>query len=506
MKFRFLSVAAAALMFAACNEPLNDAAEVETFQNGDATEEETIMPDDGAIVLGEKLPNPYSLDNMRKAIEEYNKSGLSKSALSTEIQPTHYYIKFKPKNDDDINKLDADSTIFFYSYPLDYEILKSGDYYHDSELPDSIPTYQYCAVEISHKLPNVEYEILDNLYILEDVNVYEDGETEKSISKHIKFDYWEELEDVSLKMLGIETEKTLLKRSKWTPQGRIQYMDDYTNSVKPMQGVPVHMRKSMFVGHQCCTDANGFFSFSRIRKRVDFSIKWKRSCFKIKPNTGAVAAETTLAEDTHSAVYKTFSRGENAWKYASVFRAALNFCYGSICGLTKPTSSMIVMRASDKEPSDKIGSFRSQIIGTDIHIFYLNDRSFTSRNIYATTTHEIAHFAHHDLDTIYKHCDKILKESWARGVEWYITKQCAYPDYNGYYSKNYAMIVQDLIDNDNSNNIGHDKVSGYTITQMEYALKGAKTWNDWKNNLKNYYNNGTEIYLDDLFSAWASYE
>ncbi len=30
MKFRFLSVAAAALMFAACNEPLNDAAEVET--------------------------------------------------------------------------------------------------------------------------------------------------------------------------------------------------------------------------------------------------------------------------------------------------------------------------------------------------------------------------------------------------------------------------------------------------------------------------------------------
>ena len=104
MKFRFLSVAAVALMFAACNEPLNDAAEVETSNLGGGVEEETIVSDNGAIVLGEKLPNPYSLDNMRKAIEVYNKSGLSKSALSTDIKPTHYYIKFKPKNDDDINK------------------------------------------------------------------------------------------------------------------------------------------------------------------------------------------------------------------------------------------------------------------------------------------------------------------------------------------------------------------------------------------------------------------
>ena len=27
---------------------------------------------------------------------------------------------------------------------------------------------------------------------------------------------------------------------------------------------------------------------------------------------------------------------------------------------------------------------------------------------------------------------------------------------------------------------------------------------DWKNNLKKYYNNATEIYLDDLFNAWAA--
>ena len=49
MKFRFLSVAAAALMFAACNEPLNEAAEVETSNLGGGVEEETIVSDNGAI-------------------------------------------------------------------------------------------------------------------------------------------------------------------------------------------------------------------------------------------------------------------------------------------------------------------------------------------------------------------------------------------------------------------------------------------------------------------------
>lgn len=123
---------------------------------------------------------------------------------------------------------------------------------------------------------------------------------------------------------------------------------------------------------------------------------------------------------------------------------------------------------------------------------------------FAFTTHELTHYAHHDLDTIYSYCDKILKESWARGVEWYLTRSLGYPSYQANYSKYYTLIVQDLIDYDELNNIRHDKVSGYTITQLEYALKGARTWDDWKNNLKKYYNNATEIYLDDLFNAWAA--
>ena len=508
MKMKKLTIlpASAALMFAACSEPLEEAAEIEPTPsmldehltiNGDA--------EDTPIVLGEKLNNPYTLDNMRLAIEELNKKHLTKSAIRTDIKPTHYYIKFKPKNEDDINRLESDTTIFFYSYPLDYEIIECGSNYHDPELPADVPTYQYCAVAVDQKLPDVEYEILEELYILEDVNVYEDGKgnCKPSLSKRAKVDYWEELEDEAVELAGLNTNKQpTLKSKKWNPLGRISYKDNFRNGIVPLEGVPVHIRKNMFVGHQCCTDEYGRFAFSKLKGRVDYSIKWKRSDFKIKPNTGANAAETTLKKDSKSDCIVVFEHGGNAWKYASVFRAAHYYYYGDIGKLTRPKNSSLAIRASDKEPSDKYGCFREKL-GTDIHIYYMNTRD--SRDIFATTIHELAHQAHHDFSNVYSSCETIVKESWARGVQWYLTNRYWYNGYIPDYHTNYTLIIPDLHDYDQKNFIGHDLVHGYTIEQSENAISNAKTWNDWKTNLKNLYNNETEKYLDDLFNAWGNY-
>ena len=49
-----------------------------------------------------------------------------------------------------------------------------------------------------------------------------------------------------------------------------------------------------------------------------------------------------------------------------------------------------------------------------------------------------------------------------------------------------------------------DRVSGYNINQIENALQNATTWNTWKSNLKNNYNNSTEQYLDELFANWTN--
>lgn len=69
-----------------------------------------------------------------------------------------------------------------------------------------------------------------------------------------------------------------------------------------------------------------------------------------------------------------------------------------------------------------------------------------------------------------------------------------YPTYSGVYSG----VVEDMIDGIS----GYDQVSGYSILQIEDALIGQKTWDGWKNNIKNKYNNATENNMDALFDFW----
>ena len=47
-----------------------------------------------------------------------------------------------------------------------------------------------------------------------------------------------------------------------------------------------------------------------------------------------------------------------------------------------------------------------------------------------------------------------------------------------------------------------DNVSDHNIRQIEDALDGQSTWNGWRDNIKNRYQNGTRDYLDELFANW----
>ena len=96
-------------------------------------------------VLGDKLDNPYSVANMRKALESLapeDRGGLSIEDIST----SHFYVKFRPANYDELDRIKQDTTLILYDIPLDYEITSQGEYYHDPSIPDSLPTYQYASV------------------------------------------------------------------------------------------------------------------------------------------------------------------------------------------------------------------------------------------------------------------------------------------------------------------------------------------------------------------------
>ena len=60
---------------------------------------------------------------------------------------------------------------------------------------------------------------------------------------------------------------------------------------------------------------------------------------------------------------------------------------------------------------------------------------------------------------------------------------------------------------DDNNRFGNtfatgESVNGYAIRQIEDALKGQRTWNGLRDNIKKRYNNETEENLDALFQYW----
>ena len=110
------------------------------------------------IVLGQKLNNPYSVENMNNTIQ-----GLYGPVDF--FDPTHYYVRFLPQDSLDYNILLSDTTLILFDYPLDYEIAQYGDYYHDPSIPEDEITWQYTVVPVNYQFPQIRYEILEECFI-----------------------------------------------------------------------------------------------------------------------------------------------------------------------------------------------------------------------------------------------------------------------------------------------------------------------------------------------------
>ena len=82
-------------------------------------------------VLGGKLENPYSVDNMRKAYANKRASVINFPKM--DIRANHLYVRFLPKNEEELEKLYAHESEDFilFDHPLDYEIAEQGNFYHD---------------------------------------------------------------------------------------------------------------------------------------------------------------------------------------------------------------------------------------------------------------------------------------------------------------------------------------------------------------------------------------
>ena len=194
------------------------------------------------VQLGKQLENPYSLENMKKAWRNLQENDNSYRMMTDSISTTHLYLKFKPAIEDELSLLQQDSTLVLYTYPLDYEIPEGLDHYHDPEIVDSLPTYQYCAVPLDKQLPAVAYEILEELFIPD-----EDSDDNENQRRFISKEITNNLVDEALRITGnIEAEDDIENQrrgARWRPAGKIQVWDDNFNNYIGLHGVKVRARR-----------------------------------------------------------------------------------------------------------------------------------------------------------------------------------------------------------------------------------------------------------------------
>ena len=113
------------------------------------------------IVLGERLEDPYSVDNIIEAVSVLYPT----RAGRVDIQPTDIYVRFLPRTEEEYDLL-LSKGLLLIDHPIDFEIVREGDYYHDPSLAEDSITWQYAVVKPDFVFPEgIRHEVLDKCYI-----------------------------------------------------------------------------------------------------------------------------------------------------------------------------------------------------------------------------------------------------------------------------------------------------------------------------------------------------
>ncbi|PCJ95505.1 MAG: hypothetical protein COA50_09930 [Flavobacteriaceae bacterium] len=227
------------------------------------------------IILGEQLENPYSVKNMRLALQALKKAS-KKYASKTfkgdlNIQTTDYYVKFWIENKEQKNLLIADS-LNLSVIPLDVEIEQEGDYMVDENTELKQSQWLYTSVEKEYQFhQGIKYEILEDLFLIEpseaeeiegDEQENENTTTTLAGKSGIPKNFLYDLEDQALKLTGNytppENNKLAARRSKRKPKGYIKVLNTVTGNLDPVVGVKIKTRR-WFKWAKGWTNSRGYY-------------------------------------------------------------------------------------------------------------------------------------------------------------------------------------------------------------------------------------------------------
>ena len=343
-----------------------------------------------------RLENSYSVSNMKKALESLqNKSGKGPDNpyAAIRIKPTHFYVKFIPRNEEELLAVKRDTLIELYDHPLDVEDWVIRDFFNSIEY-DNRPPELWAAVRVDHQLPKgCPSRILERLFIPDELKINPRGKNTNT------FPYADELVEESLRLTGNfdDTQTATAKAGKWTPSGNIKALYN-----RPLQGLKVRARH-WFTTHVGYTKWNGNFtcngSFKNGKKANYSAVFEQNGLFDVR--------DGTFGQATHKAVLKI----EGKWvesinigpslRFSYIYMAAFDRYFLNFRGTSPPvgsgTDSALKISYYHKEGNLSHSAWTNFGVFPSIRIYLKSeneDYAFTPVQIYAVTSHELSHSAH----------------------------------------------------------------------------------------------------------------
>ncbi|QCK16253.1 hypothetical protein [Mangrovivirga cuniculi] len=510
-------------------------------------DEDILKKDEKENIFGKKLKNPYAVENMKKAWENV-KPELSQSGRfnleGVNITTTHYYVRFSPKDSIELDLLLQDSLLELYTYPLDRERTFSGETpYHDPSIPLDQPTFQYTVVLADYKFPEIEYEVLDNLFLPDETGHTPGGRIinpmDECLQPYLVNEAMRITENYA-DIVPIEEDCGVGSGPSGEcdkcPRGQILIENPYSGKIyrdgKFYDGVPkVKARaRKWFKIKTAYTNENGEFVIKHIfggNREVNYGIKYSNHHASLKPVAVGFGPafldgpkksgrwEYRSHKGSRSYLWGTIMRG--VYDYHYIWAPEFNIgrppndikfraCAENNCG------SMNMLHQITEYPTLGLGRW----VFSDIRVGNKHD----GYNIlYSTVIHELGHAAHWQLvgDWVptktwnMMFSKKMVREAWASGVayEVYEIKFKSLPEL---YGKCWAsldgvglqdmiddgyplVLIRDLIDSRNEfdpNRLEcdvYDDVENFTLSEIFYSLKRVNSnktntaMKEWRDNL-----------------------
>lgn len=479
------------------------------------------------------------------------------------MDPNYLYVEIAPTTAAQEAEIKQDSSLIVFDYPLDYEFTDEVLDARPQLAPNEFPVY-YSAIKIDSDMASeAYYQTLEELYIPEEDPYFDDGLTmlkkvdKKTIEKRQLF--LDQLLEEAYRLTGNEyqgkSDNTATNRlifgTRWWPSGTISIFDEVAGRNVPVVGAKILIRQG-FTVRQAITDENGYFKTSSVRGSARYIIQWERYDYSIR-NGSLFQAELRgpMKKDESWNYTINAGQGDSDDKYhALIHQAAHDYYYGHRFGLISPPRNgflkhQIKIAARESYPWGIPSSYshsRADLtfgLAPQIHI---KQWGSAADIVYGTTIHELTHAAHSVLDRInydllvkdaffgdfsaaIRNRNRRLLETWPTTVEIVMTLdryKTKFGDTNYFVYKNtnivnyqnqtisstnhYTSCGYDLIDDFNQRVYGvdhpNDNVKGYIINQLQNSLIGASSWNEWRDNIKDRYDNPTEFYLNELFNNW----